>query len=241
MQALYQSDVGILRASLCIRTFMQLAQQNGAELIEQAVVQEIIPSQQDVTIRTRQGTFTAARLAICAGAWSQPLLKALGLDLPLQPTREQLVFFDTSPPEDFTPDKMPVFIHWGDRLYYGIGNIDGKGLKCARHGLFEPVSIDNVNRTADDDYIDELRTFLNRYIPRAGEKSTFNRVCLYTVTPDEHFIIDQHPEYPRIAFGAGFSGHGFKFAPLVGQLLVNLVCEFPVKYDLNLFRWDRFS
>lgn len=242
MQAIYQADAGVLKASRCVLAHIRLAQQHGATVIEQAAVKSITPTPSHVTVETAQGTFQAGQLVIAAGSWSKPLLEKLGLSLPLQPTREQQLFFKGSPPAAYLPDQFPTFIAWlSDITFYGISNVDGTGFKCAQHGLHEPVDPDQVNRQIDAPYIERVRGFMRQYIPQGEGEAVGGRVCLYTMTPDEHFIIDRHPEYPYISFGAGFSGHGFKFTTLIGQILADLACGTPVPYDLSLFQAARFS
>ena len=242
METIYQADAGVLKASQCVKAHVRLAQQQGTTLIEQAIVQRITPTADHVTIETSQGTFQAGRLVMAAGSWSKHLLEKIGLALPLAPTREQQLFFRGNPPENFLPDQFPTFIAWLPEItFYGISNVDGKGFKCAQHRSGEVVDPDQVKREIDPAYIERVRGFMKHHIPTGDGEPTAGRICLYTMTPDEDFIIDRHPEYPYISFGAGFSGHGFKFTTLIGQILANLACGAPVEYDLSHFRWDRFS
>lgn len=240
MMAIYQPDAGMLRPSRIVVTHTRLAQQYGAEFIEQAKVLDIQPSTQNVIVKTAQGDFQAARLVITAGSWARQVLEQVGLRLPLQPTREMVCFFKGTPPELFSVEQCPIYINWGETSYYGIGSVDGSGFKAAQHGRHEPVSPDTMKRTVDPEYVEQVRGFLRRHIPNANGELVNSRMCLYTMTPDEHFVIDQHPEYPHIVFGAGFSGHGFKFSTLIGQILYKLATGQPVEYDISLFDCTRF-
>lgn len=245
MGALFQPDAGILRASACVVAHAKLAQRHGAVFLEHCIVQKIAPSRQGVTIETTQGAFSAGRLAICMGAWAKTLLAPLGLDLPLQPTREQVVYFNPDPIEDYTAPNIPIYICWGDEgddIFYGMGSVRGSGFKAAQHLSYVLTTPETINRTPDASYIEKVRGFLKRHIPRAADAPLVEaKVCMYTMTPDEHFIIDRHPAYPHIAFGAGFSGHGFKFSTLIGKIVADLASQKPIDHDLSLFRADRFA
>ncbi len=241
MQAIYQADAGALRVSRCIIAQIRLAvEKYGATLLENTAVQKITPSVGGVTVETSQGTFSAARLVISAGGWSKPLLDSLGMVLPLEVMRQPVTFF--APPPNFTVETMPIFIAWGEPNFYGIGGIDGTGFKCAQHLGGEIVNPDTMNRTVEDSFVAHIRRFLHRHIPTMAEQPLVEtHVCMYTMTPDEDFVIDQHPQYPHIACAAGFSGHGFKFSTLVGKMLGDLVCSQPISFDLNLFKASRFT
>ena len=178
-----------------------------------------------------------------------PLLRGIGLDLPLQPTREQLFFFDTQDPAAFLPERMPFFREHGARHstydsplhFYGIPNIDGCGFKASIHTNGENTDPDNTLRTVDDSVCELLRAFFRRHIPLADSPLKTGRVCLYTMTPDEHFILDQHPQHAHIAIGAGFSGHGFKFGVASGKILADLVTVGESSLDISLFALSRFD
>lgn len=241
MEAIYQADAGALRVSRCVIAHVRLAVENyGTTFIENVTVQKIIPSADGVTVETSQGTFSAARLVVGAGTWSKPLLASLGVDLPLEVMRQPAVFFEPMPP--FTVAKLPIFIHWGDENFYGIGAIDGTGFKCAQHFGGEIVTPETVNRVVEPEYIERIRHFMRQHLPSIAESPVVeSHVCMYTNTPDENFVIDQHPAFPHIAFAAGFSGHGFKFSTLVGKILADWVSQQPVNLDLSLFSINRFT
>lgn len=248
MMGLYQPDGGALAASLCVNSAARMALRHGATLQTGARVTAIEAHSDSVTVRTDDESFSAARLVVSAGSWAGPLLRTIGLDLPLQPTREQLFFFDTQDPDAFLPGRMPVFRehgsrHTGDTLlhFYGIPNIDGRGFKTGIHSNGEPTDPDNTLRTVDDSVCQLVRSFLRRHIPLADSPLKAGRVCLYTMTPDEHFIIDRHPEHAHVAIGAGFSGHGFKFGVAIGEILADLVSKGSSSLDISLFALSRFD
>ena len=249
MMGLYQPDGGALSASRCVIAAARMALKHGATLQTGARVTAIEAHSDSVTVRTDDEAFSAARLVVSAGSWSGPLLRGIGLDLPLQPTREQLFFFDTQDRAAFLPGRMPYFREHGARHstydsplhFYGIPNIDGCGFKASIHTNGENTDPDNTLRTVDDSVCELLRAFFRRHIPLADSPLKTGRVCLYTMTPDEHFILDQHPQHAHIAIGAGFSGHGFKFGVASGKILADLVTVGESSLDISLFALSRFG
>jgi monomeric sarcosine oxidase len=240
MLGLFQADAGLVRPSQTVKTLVRLAQQHGADFVDNCPVTRIEPKGAGATVHTANERYEAARLVVCAGSWAKALLESAGLTLPLQATRQQLLFFDAADAQYDAPH-MPIYIAWDDVTYYGVG-ADGGGFKCAQHGIDAPVTPNAVIRSHDPQYEGRVRGFLRKHIPAMAERPLLeSRVCLYTMTPDEHFIIDRHPEHAHIVIGAGFSGHGFKFAPLIGHTLAKLVCGEAVAGDLSLFRASRFA
>ncbi len=238
---IYQPDAGFLRASQCVITQAERARELGATLLTDMPVMKIDVLSDSVRVHTVDAHYDAGALVITAGPWAARVLDGIGLTLPLQPTREILVYFDSQKPEWFGPERCPIFIYHGARLYYGIANPDGvSGFKVAQHGRHEPTQPDTINRVTEDSYIAEVREFLRRSIPWGDGRVVKSYVCMYTMTPDEHFIIDQHPQHKHVAIGAGFSGHGFKFSTLIGKLLGELATAGRSDYDLDLFRLSRF-
>ncbi|MEP7287822.1 MAG: N-methyl-L-tryptophan oxidase [Chloroflexota bacterium] len=241
MMAIYQPDGGYLAASQCVLAQANLARKHGATLLTNTPVLKVEALTDSVHIQTATESYEAARLVITAGSWAAHVLTMLDLRLPLQPTREELVFFEPSDPTAFLPDRCPIFICHDQPWRYGLPNVDGSGLKVAIHGRHEPVDPDQVNRTPDEPYIGVIRDFVQHYLPTGNGPVKESRVCLYTMTPDEQFIIDRHPAYQHIAIGAGFSGHGFKFGILIGRMLADLATRGATPYDLSLFSVRRFG
>jgi sarcosine oxidase len=241
MMGLYQPDAAYLAASQCVIAQAEMAQKYGATLLTKTPVLGIDPLPGAVRVHTAGAVYEAGALVITAGPWAPKVLGALGLNLPLQPTREQIVFFNPTERTLFEPPHMPVFIFHQQPWYYGLPNVDGTGFKAAIHCNGEATDPDTCKRTADSDYIEQIREFVEQYLPRGVGPITDSRVCLYTMTPDEHFIIDRHPAHPNIVFGAGFSGHGFKFGILIGRILADLATSGATPFDLTLFRADRFK
>lgn len=241
MMAIYHADAGYLIASRCVLMLAQQAEKHGAVIQTNARVQAVTAHADAVTVRTASESSSAARLIITAGSWSSQILNQLDLHLPLTPTRQQVIYFETQAPALFEGDRFPVYIAHGEPWYYGLPSVEGSGMKTAIHNLTEATNPDHMDRTVSAAAIDHARQFLRRYIPLADSEPRSTRTCLYTMTPDEHFIIDRHPAYPHIAVGAGFSGHGFKFGILNGQILMDLVLRGTTPHDISLFNIARFG
>ncbi len=245
MEGLYQADTGILKASNCVLAHLKLAQKYGAIIQDRTPVISINSNFQKVTIRTNNETYDCQQLIIAAGSWNKKLLTPLGLSLPLTIMPCQLGFFKVQNPDNFIPGKFPIFLAHLTGEYgqfpYGLPACDHQGIKLSTFYGWDTVeTIKEVNYTPSLEWIETLRTFLKQYLPTANGELIETRRCLYTMTPDKHFIIDHHPNYPNILIAAGFSGHGFKFTNLVGKILKDFVTKNNHEYDLSLFKLQRF-
>jgi sarcosine oxidase len=246
MYALYHPDTGYLRASRCVLAHTRLAQTRGATLIDQTPVTSIRPSENGVTVQTATETYTASRLVLTAGSWAKALLAQQGLNIPLEVMPMQLAFFQGTPQSEFVPERFPVvFFHINDNygdMRYAIADDGGSGVKVSTEYARETVSSPSqVDYTPSLEWIEGMRQFTRRYIPGVDGKLISTRRCLYTMTPDKHFIIDSHPDYPHVVIGAGFSGHGFKFSTLIGKILAELALEGKTEHDTSLFKLSRFN
>jgi sarcosine oxidase len=243
MIMLYQEDAGILAASKCVRAHVRLAEARGAEVRTGVRVTAIHPAGGGVSVETDAGVFSGGRGVVTAGAWARDLLVPLGLDLPLRPVKCQENYFDVADPAPFAVGRFPAFIaHLPEYGYmpYGIPSIDGSGLKVALHGgpNYSPHTPDRIT---DVSAIETALRFMAAHLPGAHAVHRASRVCLYTMTPDEHFILDTHPEHPQIVIGACCSGHAFKFSTLIGRILIDLAQTGTTPHDLSLFPLARFA
>lgn len=244
MDVLYQRDAGILRASRAVQAHVRLARQYGADVRENMRVTKITPLADGVEVVAGGETFTAARLIIAAGGWLKPMLLPLGIDLPLQPIAPQENYFTPLDAAQFAPERFPVWIgHLQTRygnILYGLPPIDGSGVKIGLHtGAL--IDAESPERTPDAKTSEDMLAFAQRYIPQAAGELISSRVCIYTMTPDEHFIIDQHPEHPQIVIASCCSGHAFKFSTVLGRILRDLAMDGVVDDDISLFRMSRFA
>ncbi len=239
--ALYQSDTGILSASKCVWAHVRLAEQYGATILPNTPITEVIPHTNGVTIKTVNNSYRAAHLIVTAGSWMKSILAGLGLDVPLEPERCQEIYFNTDNPQNYLSNRFPAFIaHMKDtygQMPYGIASHQDSGLKIAFHGgkrVNHPVDY-----TPDPAEVKRAQQFAGHYLPDVTTlRST--RICLYTMTPDEHFLLDKHPAYSHIVFAGGCSGHAFKFSNLIGRILTDLALNGTTNHDISLFSVSRF-
>ncbi len=237
----FEPTSGVLFSEACIRAYRSLIEASGATLLANTQVESIAPEQNGATVRTKSATYTADKLIVSAGAWVGKILSRAGLALPLAPTRKAVGWFEADEAL-YGAERFPAFsFNLPDEQYYGFPSIDGCGLKVGRHDAGQPVDPDQMNREfgvhAEDE--GDLRQFLQRCMPQAAGRLKQGKICLYTYTPDEHFIIDRHPEFAHVAIAAGFSGHGFKFSSVVGEILAELAATGETQHDISMFSVQR--
>ncbi len=240
---IYQEDYGILAASRCVAALAARARAEGAQLHDEEMVVEIVPDGDDVTVRTTRGTYQAERVILTAGSWLGPLLAPLGIDLPLTVLQEQLAFFSVHDPAAHTPDRLPLLMHRfpGTTSLGSVFPIYGhEGVKVMLDrigpGVVDPG---NPDRTIDPERLERLRVYATGLMPGITGEILETTSCRYTMTPDEDFIIDRHPEHRQIVIASPCSSHGFKFAPVVGQMLADLAVNGETAYPTARFRLDR--
>jgi len=235
-----ESEAGSLAVEACVRAHQEAALRTGrVELRADERVVSWRPFGTGVEVTTTAGTHTAAKLLVTAGAWAGRMLGGIGL--PLTVMRQVMHWFEGDPAL-FGQERLPIFFaETPQGAFYGLPSFDGRTFKCARHyGAPELASPDEIDRSPSAADEAGVRPFLNRCLPDAG-RCVLSGVCLYTLTPDRHFIIDRHPLYPQVVLAAGFSGHGFKFAPTVGDILADLATVGRTEHAIDLFRLTRFG
>jgi sarcosine oxidase len=192
-----------------------------------------------VTVRTGQRTYEGAALVITAGPWAGRLLADLAL--PLEVERQVVFWFGPRSPEIFAPDRFPAFI-WevSGGTFYGIPAVRGQGVKIARHHRGEITDPDNV-APAHPSEAEWVRLQIGRRLPEADGGLQAMTTCLYTNTPDEHFVVDRHPRHPNVVFASACSGHGFKFTCVVGQALADLATDGRTDLPIGFLALSRFA
>ena len=244
-QALHQPDSGFITASKAVRGHLKLARSLGATILDNTAVTEIRLNSDSIEVAATDAVFSAGKLILTAGAWARTLLAQTGISLPLQPLRCQLNFMAPPNMNLFDAARCPVWIaHVSQRFpttIYGIPSHAGSGFKIAFHGGPPLQQLAAVNYSPDADNVETLRPFMRAHIPGiAAAPVRESRICLYTQTPDEHFIVDAHPAHQHVVIGAGFSGHGFKFSPLIGKMLADIALEGATPHQARLFKIARF-
>ena len=239
--SIYQADGGFLLPEECIVSHVRAAEAAGAVVHTQETVLDWEPQGGGVQVRTGRDTYTADRLVVTAGPWAAKLVPELAAYA--VPERQVLGWFQPERPELFTPETFPVFgVLTEEGRYYGFPSYTVPGFKIGRsHHLEQKVDPDLMDREvhAEDEAI--LRQAVSRYFPLAAGELLDRKTCIYTNTPDEHFMIGVLPEHPQVSVAAGFSGHGFKFASVIGEIMADLAQEGETEHDISLFRLDRFD
>lgn len=232
-----EQAAGYLFVEDCVHAHIDAAVSLGAEIHAQEPVRAWKATPGGAEVSTDKGTYRAAKLVVTAGAWATQLLADVGV--PLKVMRQTLLWFAVDD-ERFGRERFPIFIaDVPGAPFYGLPAIDSFGLKVAKHydapELPNPEGV-NWELTVADELA--LRPLAERFIPGLGAL-TKGQVCMYTVTPDHHFVIDTHPRYPNVSVACGFSGHGFKFASVVGEILADLAESGTTRYDIGLFSATR--
>jgi sarcosine oxidase len=237
MVGVWEPRAGVLSPEACVSAQLEQARRRGATLRLAEPVQRWQPDARGVHLVSEQGRYRARQLILSAGAWVNTLLpQSL---LPMRVERQVLHWF--APARDtgaFSPDHCPIHLWQFDdgRFFYGFPDL-GTGVKLAFHHGGEITSASDVRREVAPDEVDSVRAALRRFVPAADGRCLSSVVCLYTNTPDEHFWIDRHPAHANVWVASACSGHGFKFAPVIGEILADLVQHRPPRFDLGLFRW----
>jgi sarcosine oxidase len=241
-QGLYEPRAGFLVPEKVIAASARTAMQAGAQIHGREVVLDWTGTSTGVTVRTDRDEYRAEHLVVCAGPWTGKVLRDLGV--PLVVTRQVLAWFWPNEPSRFELGAFPV---WGiDRpgggLYYGFPmSSEDVGLKLAVHLPGKGVDPDQVARDPQPGDIEELRQFIAGTLPSARGPLLSQRVCLYTNSPDSHFIIDKHPRDPRVTIACGFSGHGFKFASVIGEILADISMSGRTALPVEFVSLSRFG
>lgn len=229
----FDYHAGILEASKAVKAFVQIAKKNGVTFWYEKSVRKI----KGTTVYLKNNKSIEGKcIIVTAGIWTEKLISE---KLPITITKQDLLYFQPQKKENFVKAKFPAFAYL-DRGFYGfpIHGIDA--VKIAAHAEGKKINITNLDRNISKNSIKKTREFLKSFIPQlARAKIIKKKVCFYDMTPDEDFIIDK--VNPTTVIGVGFSGHGFKFAPVIGKLLAELALgKKKLSWDINRFRMQRF-
>ena len=235
-----EQRAGFLDPEACIECALRLAVQAGAEVRLETPVTAWRRSRDGLVLTTPSGMVECGAAILAAGPWAASRLQGAGI--PLAVERQVMFWFQPRRhPERFGPDQMPVFIwEWAPgRLFYGIPD-HGEGIKVAKHHEGEAVTPEGVMRTVNEEEVAEIRAILRETMPDAEGALRDAVTCLYTNTPDQHFVLGFHPDEPRLIVASPCSGHGFKFASVIGEIVADLATVGTSRFDLAPFRPDRF-
>jgi len=240
--AIHETRAGLLLPERIVATQASLALRSGAELHGHEPVLEWEAQGGEVTVTTSTGTYHARHLLLTAGPWAGQLLRDLKLELRV--TRQVMGWIWPKDPDQFELGKIPV---WGiensdGSLSYGFPILPGStGIKIARHApgsVTDPTTIDRTIREKD---IQEIRQIAEQYLGQRNAPVLDVRTCLYTNSPDHHFIVDRHPHHANVHFACGFSGHGFKFASVIGEALADQITQGATALPIAFLSLNRFN
>ena len=241
-RVVWQPDGGFLMAERTVLAHANGAREHGAELrFGEPVLAWEATADGGARVTTERATYEADRLVITAGPWARRLVPRL--DALAVPERQVVAWLQPTRPELFEPDRFPVFlIDVEEGSYYGFPVHEVPGFKFGRyHHLREPIDPDDPDRSTGPADEAVLRSFATRYFPDGAGPTVMTSACIFTNSPDEHFIIDRLPESPQVSVAAGFSGHGYKFCSVVGEIMADLAIHGETGHDIGLFRLDRFD
>lgn len=224
-RAAFERRAGYLEVEACVLAHLEQAQKLGAELRTDGAVRRWRADGSGVVVETEREAFSAGALIIAAGAWSGELLADLGLRLEVR--RKPLFWFEALETAYDPARGCPCFLfEMPTGIFYGMPQIDADGVKIAEHTggavVSDPLAVKRELEPAERRRVEE---FIAAAMPQVSHRLTRHSVCMYTMSPDAHFVIDRHPDFPQTAFAAGLSGHGFKFTGVLGEVLADLVLD----------------
>lgn len=239
LRAVYERRAGYLLVEECVRAHLELAVAHGAVLQTHHKVLGWRAEGSGVLVETESGNFSSGALIITCGSWASRMLT--DLKLPLHVRKKPLHWFAGQGSDYDARSGCPCFFYeLPEGMFYGIPSIDSQGVKVARHSGGTPVDDPtHVNRDVDLEERASVERFVAEYLPRLSPQPTAHTVCMYTMSPDEHFIVDRHPTHEQVAFCAGLSGHGFKFAGVLGEALADLATRGATEAEIGFLSLNR--
>jgi sarcosine oxidase len=239
----FEASAGYLLVEDCVRAHAAAATHAGADLRSGVTVHGWRAEGRGVVVEADGGPFTAGSLVLCPGAWATGLLQLPAV--PLTVLRKSLFWYAPAPADRaiHAAAALPCFaFDTPAGFFYGFPALDDRGLKCANHSggavVNDPLAVDRGVDPAEQRHIED---WLADHLPRVGRHLAAHAACLYTMSPDHHFLLGLHPAHPQVAIAAGFSGHGFKFASVVGEVLADLVTSGRTPHPIGFLAPDRFA
>jgi sarcosine oxidase len=236
--AVFEDNAGILFAEECIRAFVGVAEASGCEFrfLEQVMGWKRDPN--GIVVQTAKETYSADRVVLCAGPWMGRLAGGL---IPLKVERQVPFWFSSGGHPRFSAEEMPVFIMEEEHgEFYGVPDV-GDGVKVGRHHGGEMVDPDTVKREVAKADAAPVEEFVSRRLPALVRPHSSATTCLYTNTPDLNFAVGLHPEASNVIIVSACSGHGFKFASVMGEIVTDLATTGKTGYDISFLSPGRFG
>lgn len=242
-RAVFEARAGHLAVEDCVRAHAEGATRAGATMRHGVTVRDWRIAGDRAIVDTDAGDFTADRLVLCPGPWAAGLLR---LPRPPLVVLRKSLFWYTAPAAAESPyaaGRLPCFaFDTPAGFFYGFPPVDDRGVKVAEHTGGRPVAAaDDVDRQIDPVERHRIEGWLGDHLPGLGTRLAGHAACLYTMTPDHHFLLGLHPDHPRVTVAAGFSGHGFKFASVVGEIIADLATAGRTRHPIGFLSPGRFA
>ena len=236
-RAIYSPDTGLVDARRATAVHQALARANGAQLLGNTAVRALRRTPLGVEVVTDSEVYLAEHVVVAADAWTNELLDGIGVRLPLTVTEEQVTYYATSHLAEFSPERFPVFMWHGAHNFYGFPIYGEVATKLGQH-MGGPEVTPDTRRGLDAVREDRQERFLAEHLPDFGGPVLMSKNCMYTIPPDQDFIVDTVPSAPDISVVVG-AGHAFKFAALLGKVLAQLAAQGRTDYPIDAFSLSR--
>ncbi|MCR2823107.1 N-methyl-L-tryptophan oxidase [Lederbergia panacisoli] len=239
--AIYEEFAGFIKPELSIETAVKRGEELGGTVFTDCPVRNIEADEDGVSIICEDKQFRVKKVIVSSGGWTSHLFP--GLKLPLSLERQVLVWYDAKNPEQFTPEKFPIFSRMKDGIgFYGFPTVDGKTVKVALHHGGENFNHpDEVDREIHESDLEPVTEKVKEYFPDLIPVPVKAKTCFYTNTPDEHFILGLAPGLPNVTLLGPMAGHGFKFAPIMGKIAAKLATDKKLNLEISMFDPNRFN
>jgi sarcosine oxidase len=237
----YEPGAGTLLVEACVQAHVEQALKRGATLRGNEVVLEWSSDGQTVRVKTPEAVYVGQKLVVTAGAWANDCLSDIGIQFNV--LRKFVGWFPVRSDKYTATSGMPTYLfETSSGAFYGFPSFDGTTVKVAEHSrgetVADPLTVDRNCHASD---LERLSAFVKSHLPGVGTALSRHSVCLYTMTSDKHFVIDVHPRWKNVVFAAGFSGHGFKFTPVVGEVLADLMERGTTTLPIQFLSLARFK
>jgi sarcosine oxidase len=236
--ALYQSESGIATPNKSNAAHRRLALAHGATIRDNAPVTAIQSNGDEIIVVAGGVNYSCQRLVIAAGAWSDRILAHFGRRLHLTVTQEQVTYFHSPRPDEFNPDRFPIWIWLDEPCFYGFPTFGEAGPKVAQDVGGERVTPETRAFEPNPATLARTETFLAQVLPDMLGPHIYTKTCLYDMPPDRNFVLCSLPEQPNVSFVSG-AAHSYKFAALIGKILSELALDGNTGYDITHFHIDR--
>lgn len=239
--ALYEEQAGILRPEDAIRAMVQRAESLGATVKRNTAVEGLEAEAGGVRISAGGETYHARHAVVSVGTWLPSFLP--GWRLPLEVERQFFAWWPVRDAALFSPDRLPVFMHEiaPGIFRYGMPTLDGATVKFGKHHEGQITTPQTVDRTVHPGDLEPVQRYLRATFPDIEPVAARTKICMYTNTPDHHFVIGSPPGLPAVTVVSVCSGHGFKYAPVIGDAATDIALEGRTAYPIELFSPARFA